>query len=466
MIQVNENLNGETRALAQDVASTVYERIPSAAVHEVKRRVVDILGIALSASKTDSGLRLAQYVLQQKTPGRASLWGRKETTSAALATLANASMIFNLELDDVHRTSHCHPAATTIPPALALAEEMGLGGKDVICAVIAGYEVENRVGNAVSPSIYLDRVFLPAATLGTLGAAGAAASLHRLDPGRFLGALGTAAYLTPVSQYENYREGSSSKELCIGWAAATGIHAVNLACNGFEGPPSWLDGPLGFAKAAADRYDLNRVVAGLGKEYQILYAGMKPYACCRQHHTAIDAALEIRERHAPAADQIDRIVHRTFRIASRGNNRAPATVSAAKYSAPFSIATALIAGQAWRDDYTLEKIADRRIMDLTAKVEIRADPELDKLYDEMWPSIVEVTMKNGETFRARRDLPKGEPEMPLTDEEVIRKFMDLAGDAVPRQRAEEIYETVWKLETLDDIKTLTGLLAPADPARG
>ena len=463
MLPVNENLHRETRALTEDVANTVYEGIPSAAVHEVKRRVLDILGIALSASRTDSGRRLAQYAIQQKTPGRASLWGRKESTSPALATLVNASMIFNLELDDVHRTSHCHPAATTIPPALALAEELGLGGKEVVCAVIAGYEAENRVGNAVSPSIYLDRVFLPAATLGTLGAAGAAASLYRLTADQVLGALGTAVYLTPVSQYENYREGSSSKELCIGWAAATGIDAVNLARNGFEGPASWLDGPLGFARAAADRFDLNRVVEGIGKEYQILYAGMKPYACCRQHHTAIDAALEIRERHAPEPDDIDRIVHRTFRIASRGNNCRPATVSAAKYSAPFSIATALIAGQVWREDYTPEKLTDKKIMGLTAKVEVKVDPELDKLYDEKWPSIIEITTKNGQIFQARRDLPKGEPECPLSDEEVIRKFMDLAGDSVPRRRAEEIYETVWKLETLDDIRTLTGLLALAGP---
>ncbi|MCE5284030.1 MAG: MmgE/PrpD family protein, partial [Deltaproteobacteria bacterium] len=152
-------------------------------------------------------------------------------------------------------------------------------------------------------------------------------------------------------------------------------------------------------------------------------------------------------------------------IASRGNNRSPATVSAAKYSAPFSIATALIAGKAWREDYTPGKIAGGPVMDLAAKVEVHADPELEKLYDQKWPSIVEVVMKDGRTFQARRDLPKGEPEFPLSDEDVVRKFMDLAGDAVSQRRAEEIQETVWKLEKLDDIRTLTGLLAPAGPAQ-
>jgi 2-methylcitrate dehydratase PrpD len=460
---MNDHSHAATRALAECVVNIKYERIPLAAVHEVKRRTLDILGIALTASKTDSGRRLAQYAIQQNTPGRALLWGRKETTSPALATLANSSMIFNVELDDVHRTSHCHPAATTIPPALALADELDLGGMEVICAIIAGYEVENRVGNAVSPSIYLDRVFLPAATLGTLGAAAVTAKLYEFTAEHVLGALGAAAYLTPISLYENYKEGSSSKELCIGWASMTGINAANLARNGFEGPPSWLDGALGFAMAAADRYDLNRVVEGIGVEYQILKSGMKPYACCRQHHTAIDAALEIRDRHAPVVDDIDRIIHRTFRIASRGNNCHPVTVSAAKYSAPFSIATALIEGRAWRQDYTLEKIADEKTMGLTAKVEVKADSELEKLYDEKWPSIVEVYMKDGRSFQARRDLPKGEPEYPLSDEEVIKKFMDLACDAVTPQRAQEIYEVVWKLETLKNVRTLTRLLNLDEP---
>lgn len=456
---MTSDLYQATRALAECVVNITYDRLPPEVIHEVKRRILDVLGIALNASKTDSGRRLAQYAIQQAVPGKAFLWGRKETTAPSLATLVNASMIFNMEMDDVHRTSHCHPAVTTIPPALALADEMALGGREIICAVTAGYEVENRVGAAVSPSIHLDRPFLPAAMLGTLGAAAVAAKLlYGLNAEKVLGALGTAAYLTPVALYENYKEGSSSKELCIGWAGSTGITAVNLARNGFEGPPGWLEGSLGFATAAADRYDMNRLVERIGEGYEILKSGIKPYACCRQHHTAIDAALEIRDRHAPCPDDIEKIVHRTFYVGSRGNNRRPTTISSAKYSAPFSIATALLEGRAWRQDYTLEKIADAKVMALAAKVEVQADPELEKLYDEKWPSIVEVYLKDGRFFQARRDLPKGEPEYRLSDEDLIIKFMDLAGDVVSSQRVEEIYQSVWNLENLQNTQTLTQLL--------
>ena len=123
-----------------------------------------------------------------------------------------------------------------------------------------------------------------------------------------------------------------------------------------------------------------------------------------------------------------------------------------------SITTALLEGRAWRQDYTLEKIADAKVMALAAKVEVQADPELEKLYDEKWPSIVEVYLKDGRFFQARRDLPKGEPEYPLSDEDLINKFMDLAGDAVSSQRAEEIYRAVWNLENLQNTRTLTQLL--------
>ncbi len=447
-----------TWLLSDHVARINYERLPAEVVHEVKRRTLDILGIGLSASKTTPGIKLTQYAGGTKIPGNAVLWGQRETSSPAMAALVNIAMIFNMELDDVHRTSHCHPAVTTVSPALALGDEKGFSGKEYICAVVAGYDVENRIGKAVSPSIYLDRAFLPAATLGTLGAAGAATKLYNLETEKVLAALGTAAYLTPVALFESITTGALAKELGMGWAGYTGITAVDLSVQGFEGPEGWLEGPLGLAVATADRYDMKRLVENLGDEYEIMNSGIKPYACCRQHHTAIDAALEIRERDNPDIDEIERIVHRTFSVAARANNRRPDSVSEAKYSAPFAIATGLIAGQAWRQDYLIEKVRDQKTRSLCAKVEVVADPELDEIYDECWSSIVEVYMKDGSTYHARRDLPKGEPEFPLSDDTLKDKFMDLACDAFPSEKAEKIYQAVWNLENLEKTSELTQLM--------
>ena len=450
--------NEATGMLAEFMAELTYDQLPAEVVHEVKRRVLDVAGISLSASGTEVGLGLAENVLARRTPGRAALWGRRETTSPALASLVNASMVFHMELDDVHRTSHCHPAVTTVVPALALSDGMKRSGREIICAIVAGYDAETRIGDTVSPSVYLDRNFLPASTLGTFGAAGVAAKLYGLDAEETRAALGTAAFLTPLAQYENYTQGSSSKELSMGWACLSGLNAVDFARQGFVGPPSWLEGPLGFARAAADKYDLDRLIENIGREYQVMKSGIKPYACCRQHHSAIDAALAIREQYALDPEQIERIVHRTFVVGSRGNNCRPTTIAGAKYSAPFSIAIALIQGRAWRQEYTMAKMDDEKTMSLAARVEVIADQELEALYDFKWPSIVEVYMKDGQKYQARRDLPKGEPEHYLSDADLKAKFMDLATDLVSNSKAEEIYRTIMNLENLPDSESVTALL--------
>lgn len=450
--------NQAAEALAEFVSMTRFDRLPSEVIHEVKRRVLDVVGIALSASCTDAGSRIQNYVRAQRQSGQAVLWGAGDTVSPTLAALANGTMIFHMELDDVHLTSHTHPGVTTIIPALAVADELDENGREVITAVAVGYDVQARIGNAVSPSIYLDRPFLPPATLGTFGSAGVVAKLLGLGSQETLSALGTAAFLTPLALFENYAKGAATKELSMGWAGMSGIMAIELAQQGFMGTPSWLEGPLGFAVAAADRYDLERLVRGLGQEYEILRTGIKPYACCRQHHTAIDAALEIRERYNPLPDEIERVVHRTFKVASRGNDREPTTIAGAKYSAPYSISVALIEGKAWRDQYTAEKINDETVRTLARKVEVVVDPELEALYDLKWPSIVEVRVRDGQVYSARRDLPKGEPEYPVSDEELKEKFLSLACDAVSSDRAEALYRMIWSLEELRKTSELTALL--------
>jgi 2-methylcitrate dehydratase PrpD len=328
----------------------------------------------------------------------------------------------------------------------------------VITAVAVGYDVQARIGNAVSPSVYVDRPFLPPATLGTFGAAAVTAKLLGLGAQETLYALGTAAFLTPVAIFENFARGAPAKELGMGWAAMCGIMAVGLARQGFIGARSWLEGPQGFAVAAADHYDMDRLMQGLGNDYEILRTGIKPYACCRQHHTAIDATLEIRERQNPRPEEIDRIVLRTFNVASRGDDPEPTTIAGAKYSAPYSISVAMIEGGAWREQYALSKIQDERIKALARRVEVVADPDLDALYDVKWPSIVEVYMRDGRVCSARWDLPKGEPEHPTSDEELKEKFLSLACDGVSSERAEAIYRIIRQLESLPDTRELTSLL--------
>jgi 2-methylcitrate dehydratase PrpD len=367
-------------------------------------------------------------------------------------------MTFHLELDDVHRTSHTHPGVCVIPAGLALCEEKGLSGKDLLTAVVAGYDVVIRIGMGVSPSIYVDRVFLAPGTLGVFGAATVAAKLQGLTATQIAGVLGTASYLAPLAPFESFSKGAPAKETIMGWCGMLGIDAVDLANCGFSGPTTSIEGQFGYCKAVSERYDLSRITGRLGEVFEIMNTGIKPYACCRQHHSAIDAVLEIREKEGLTPEKIKSIRCRTFKVASRGSDKAPTTIGAAKYSAPYTIAVTFLFGKAWREQYTLDLINDPTVAGLAAKVEVSADADLEKLYDEKWPAIVEVETLDGRTLQARRDIPKGEPEYPVSDVELQQKFMSLAGDAVSKERASEIWEMIFDLENLNNLSVLTSAL--------
>ena len=451
-------MQSATGALARHIVSTDFEDLPPLVVFEAKRRIADVIGAGLSGSTTPVGIRIKEFARCNAQAGTAAIWGSDTRIAPAYAALANGTMAFHLELDDVHRTSHTHPGVTTIPAALALAEHYGLGGKDLLVAAVLGYDVQVRVGLAVSPSIYVDRTYLAPGTLGIFGATAAAAKLLNLDADTTGGALSTASYLGPLAPFETFRLGAPAKDTIMGWANFCGLYAANLAACGFGGPATGLEGEYGYCKTVSARHDMDRLYDQLGRRFEILQTGIKPYACCRQHHSAIDAVLEIKERDKLSADQVAAVKLRTFVVASRGTNKTPDSVPAAKYSAPYTVALALALGQNRREQYTMELIQHASLLDLASRVEVVADADLEALYDEKWPSIVEITTKDGRVLSARRDLPKGEPEFPVSDLELKEKFMSLATDCVSPQRAEAIWTAIFKLDETNRLSDLTVLL--------
>jgi len=445
-------------ALAELIVRTRFEDLSSEVVWEAKRRIADVVGAGLAGSRTSVGTRIAAFSTGRGKSGDCLIWGSGKRSSPAYAALANGTMTFHLELDDVHRTSHTHPGVTTIPAALALAEERGLSGRDLLASVVLGYEAEIRIGLAVSPSIYVDRTYLAPGTLGSFGAAAAAAKLLGLDAEATAGALGTASYIGPLAPFESFRLGAPSKDTIMGWANLSGLYAAELAAQGFGGPGSALEGDYGYCRTVSQRFDMDRLFRDLGQSFEILRTGIKPYACCRQHHTAIDAVMELKEAYGLRPEQVERVRHRTFVVGSRGSDTSPKSVQAAKYSAPYTIAVALAIGRNERGQYSMDLIQDASLLDLASRVEVLPDEELEALYDEKWPSIIEVTLKDGRVLTSRRDLPKGEPEHPVSDVELKEKFLSLASDCVSVDHANAIWDVIFKLDEAADVSALTRLL--------
>lgn len=446
-----------TETLAGYIEDCNYEELPEAVRREAKLRIADVIGTGLSGAETAVSA-IGEFALCNGGAGEATIWGSGKKTSPAWAALANGTMTFHLELDDVHRTSHTHPGVSVIPAALAICEQKGLGGKELINAVVLGYDCCIRAGLTVSPSIYVDRTFLAPGTLSVFGAAAAAAKLMGLDREQTMGALGGVSYFGPTACFESFKLGAGIKDMIMGWGNFCGIYGAQLATMGFGGPATALEGDFGFCKTTSATYDLKRLYEGLGTNYEILNTGVKPYACCRQHHAAIDCMLELRETYGIGPKDVKRVLVKTFVVSSRGNQKNPSTVAEAKYSIPYIMAVALKYGKAWREQFSEELVRDEQLLQFAGLVDVEADLELDKLYDEKWPSIVTVYTKDGRRLTARHDLPKGEPEFPCTEETMKEKFVSLACDAVSQSRAEDIWNAVSELETMENINQLTNML--------
>lgn len=443
--------------LGSFLENTSYESLPTEVIEETKLRIADVIGIGLSGSVTKAN-KIVKFVMQANQPKDCLIWGSKLKTSAEYAALANATMAFHLELDDVHRTSHTHPGISTIPSALALCQQYSLSGKDLIRAVAVGYDVCIRIGMTVSPSVYVDKKYLAPGILSAAGAAAVSAVLLGLTKEAASGALGGASYLSPVSCYESFRLGAPVKDVIMGWGGLTGILSARLAAQGFYGPDTSLDGEYGFFETVSDHYSVDSIVLSLGSAFEILNTGMKPYACCRQHHAAIDCMLDIRRQAGIKLEDVETVTVRTFTVASRGNHKSPDSVPSAKYSIPYIMAVTLEFGMAWREQFTEELLTNQRIMDFAQRVEVIADAELDRLYDEKWPSIVEVKLKDGRKFTSRYDLPKGEPEFPIALEERKSNFLSLASDAIGETKSRELWDYIISLDMQKNLNNLWKLL--------
>ncbi len=451
-------MGGETEKLGRFVADLRFEQLPDAVIKEVKMRLADLLCVSLAASKTDMAQKVRRYVSAVSPKGSATVYGLDRGVAPAYAALANATMAFHLELDDVHRTSHMHPGICTIPAALSLGEAMGASGRDVITAVAAGYDASIRIGEAVSPSIFTGSVFLPTGVIGAVGAAASAASILKLKEREAVGAISSATYLGPLAPFYNYKKGPTIKEFIVGWCNFNGILCAQLAQNGFMGNGEAVEDEFGFCRALAKDYDLSLITKGLGEDYKIIYSGTKPYACCRQIHSTIDSVLELREKYALTPNQISSVHVRTFSVAARANAKTFPTVASAKYSIPYSVAVAMTDGRVWREQFSEERLKDPDLLALASKVSVSVDDELEALYDRKWPAIVEIVTVDGRKLTARYDLMKGEPEYPVTQSELREKFLSLTGDLTDTAHAASIWDTVMHLDDLDSVADLIHIL--------
>jgi len=447
--------NPYTRGIAEFVSRLQYEAIPEEVRHRAKLLMLDSLGCALYG---------ADQALERVDSTRAcSVWGTNRKLSAPHAALANGTAVQGFELDDVHRAGVLHVGAVVLPALIPIVETRGgMSGREFLTAAIAGYEIGPRVGLCMGPQ-HIASGWHSGATLGVFSAAAGAARGLRLDAGRTVHALGIAG--TQAAGLMAAQFGAMVKRMHAGRSSQSGLYGALLADAGFTGIVNVLESEYGgfctTLSQSKDQFNLKELTAGFGDTWQTMGIALKFYACVGTNHTTLDAIRDMQaERPFGAADVKRVVVHGSLVTVNHvGWKYVPQGLTSAQLNMPYCVATWLLDGDCFVDQFTEDKIADPARMALAEKVEVVHDPEITAKGAKFRHMVrVDVHLNDGTVLKRTVEAARGSEKKFATDAEIVEKFEKLAMKALPRPQVEKLRDAMLGVEKLVDATELARLL--------
>jgi 2-methylcitrate dehydratase PrpD len=432
---------------AHYVARQGHTVLPPAVQHAAQRALIDWFAALLPGTVTAPALQLRRAHASELGYGRSSLPAVRTTAFAPTAAWINGSTSHAVEFDDIFRDAVYHPGCPTIAAALAMAEDRQASGTALLRAITAGYEVSTRIGAAVQPAHY--RFFHTTGTVGCFGAACAGAVLA--DPGSSDTALHAMATATTFASglQQAFRSDAMTKALHAGHAAWVGVTAAQGAAAGVTGVADILEGESGFGAALCGSPDWQSVTEGLGEQFNITRITQKNHGCCGHTFAAIDALLDAQKTHAFTAAEIRRIKVRTYRAAlDVAGIRDPKSAFEARFSLPYVISHAAVYGSVRLSAFEPARLRDDKVRTLLDKVDVVDDPELTAAFPKMRAARVEVTLLDGRTVEAFAPYRRGDPEAPLSDDELNAKFIELASPIIGDAAAKTLLDKLWHIDEL------------------
>lgn len=428
--------------------------LPDEVVHHAKRVVVDWFAAVVPGGRMRPARILREALVDDQTTGHAALLPGGERVAPRTAALVNGTAAHTAEVDDIFREGVYHPGAPTIAAGLAAAQHLGRSGEDLLRAVVVGFETGTRVAAAVQPAHY--RYWHTTGTVGTLGAAAAVAALLRLEPPGFAHAVATSATMAAGLQ-QAFRSDAMSKPLHAGHAAEAGSLAALAAGRGFTGALDILDGDAGFGAAMSDHPSWEGIFDDLGEVFHITAMTVKKHACCGHTFAAVDAALQARETVPVDPDRVRAVQVATYDTALKvAGNPDPATEFEAKFSIQYCVAAALRLGSVRLAAFAEDKLTDPALRALMARVSLTVDPELDRAFPGRRSARVRITLDDGGDHEIFRPTRRGDPDLPLTDDELSDKYTDLVAPHLGDGPAQELLRVLWGLDKVDNVRLLAG----------
>jgi 2-methylcitrate dehydratase PrpD len=436
----------ETKALANWVVQSRLEDIPDDVRREALRAIVNYTGCALGGSP-DPAVNLAMQAFAPFFgPATASILGRKERVDPLHAALMNGISSHVYDYDDTTPKNYIHPSSPVASALFAYASANTVSGRDFVHAFILGFEAESRIGNSVYPAHY-DVGWHITGTAGVFGAAIAIGKLIGLNEQQMIWAIGLAA-----TQAAGLREmfGSMAKSLHPGRAAQNGYGSALLAQAGFTSGVHGLEGPRGFAAVQAAKYDLSKITAGIGVDFDLRANTYKPFPCGIVNHPTIDGAIQIHQECHPAPQSIRAVRLRVAPLVMDLCNQQNITRGLqGKFSVYHGAAIGLVRGKAGIREYTDEAVNDPAIKRVRESATAVGDASLTE--DQ---ANIEVELASGEKISRFIEKSLGNINRPLTNQQLDDKFRDQAVLALPADRVERVIELCWRIDQLADVNEM------------
>lgn len=440
--------------LADFASGVALDSVPSSVALRAKHLILDAIGCAFAARREDFAGRIAASVARLAGPGPRGVIGMKQRLPLRDAAMANGALLHGLDYDDTHAAGIIHLTVSVFPAALAMAAHLGAPGTRLLAAYVAGVETGARIASVVKGGLH-EVGFHPTAVVGTFASSLAAGHLMRLSHPQLVGAQGIALSLASGS-LQFVEDGSWTKRLHPGWAAACGITAASLAQDDIPAPREAYEGRFGLFRshlppAELARCDLSLATAGLGRTWEIDNVAVKPFPACHFVHGCADAAIalhcegidpeRIRAVRALVPEGVVKAVCEP--VASK---RRPKNDYDAKFSIPYAVASGLARGKLGLAELVPEAYAEPRIERLMDKVEYEIDRA--STFPRHYSGEVQVTLDDGRTLRNRVAVNRGNPDRPLTNAEIEAKFLENCSRTLDEGMARRIRDQVLGLERI------------------
>jgi len=461
--------------VAEFVHASTYADLPSAVTHITRQHLLDTIGCCLAATNVETSRLINGYLLSEGGAEQATAIGLRQRLPAPQAAFINGLLARTHEFDDMAMPD-LHPSGVVVPVALAVSEHRGISGKDLLAGITLGLELCLRIGwagydNLARTSRFLQRGQDSSAVCGTLAGAAVAAKLLGLDTKGIADAIGIAVSFAGGSLEAN-RSGGTIKRFQSGWAAKSAIQAAMLASYGVDGPAQAFEGRYGFYRCFIDgNFDAAVLTRGLGMEWRMTSLRFKPYPSNYYTHPGIDAALALRRKGLRAEDvKSAHLAVATPMLHTIGEpldrKQAPHTAYEAKFSGPYTVASALIGGTGLGlgiDDFSDELVAEPMRRALMSKITVGSDPRCDVIFPDQAPAILTVAKANGKQVIEETLVNRASPESPLSEHELAVKFAHNAQRALTPQLADRLRAHIEEIAAAADIAGITAILGSAHP---